>query len=543
MNSFDTGGMKSPLLPLRRTIDSAGLLDRGGRPTVRELLGGLSFDALTGALHLNGERVTLQLAEADRILRRELVHLLGEEEARVLMLRRGFQMGHHDAAYVARSWPALDRGDAFTAGTRLHMFSGIVRVETIHNAFDFARGKFSAEFLWHNSVEAEDGPDQPRRSDRPVCWQQLGYASGYASFFFGVPVIYKETQCVAQGHRCCRVHGRLATGWGDNDPDVILFRNRILPRAPVAVRRRPIASPLPEAADIPLVAPVLRWLEKAAQLPLPCLIAGAGSCGQDVAAQQLLRLSGTAEKILRLTGAATDIETLRGALSQLRRPRRKDLTPALVLDRVEAMPAPAQSELAFELGDGESQIWSQVVFTSSLSLAALAGGAILPALWARLAPLSTELPALSERLGDLPHLAALSLTRLAGQFGLDAPVIAPGALDQLADEAPINGAEGLDAILAAILVDTPEGQPVTAALVARARQRVAPKAGRAVGASGGLEAMIAAQLAEGKFSLPAHEARIRELAQTQAGGNLSAAARLLGITRAQLAYREKSFRR
>ncbi|NEX46661.1 XylR N-terminal domain-containing protein [Pseudotabrizicola algicola] len=535
--------MKSPLLPLRRTIDSAGLLDRGGRPTVRELLGGLSFNGLTGALHLNGERVTLQLAEADRILRRELVHLLGEEEARVVMMRRGFQMGQHDAAYVARSWPALDRGDAFTAGTRLHMFSGIVRVETVHNAFDFARGKFTAEFLWHNSVEAEDGPDQPRHSERPVCWQQLGYASGYASFFFGAPVIYKETQCVAQGHRCCRVLGRLATGWGENDPDVILFRSRILPRTPVAVRRKAVANPLPEAADIPLVAPVLRWLERAAQIPMPCLIAGDGSCGQDVAATQVLRLSGAGERTLRLTGAAADVEALRAALGQMRGPRRKDQPSALVLDKVETMSPAAQSVLAFELADGDPQKWAQLVVTSALPLAELAAGAILPALWARLCPLSTELPSLTERQGDLPHLAALNLARLAAQLGLEPPVIAPGALDQLADEPLAEGADGLEAIVAAILVDTPDGQAVTAALVARARRRVAPQSLRAGPPEGNLDALIAAKLAEGTFSLPAHEARIRELAQAQAGGNLSAAARLLGISRAQLAYREKTSRK
>lgn len=533
--------MKFPLLPVKRAIESPGLLDRGGRPTVRELLGGLAFDALTGALHLNGERVTLQLAEADRILRRELVLLLGEDEARILMLRRGFRMGQHDAGYVAQSWPALDRGDAFTAGTRLHMFSGIVRVETVHNDFDFARGRFSAEFLWHNSVEAEDGPDQPRQSDRPVCWQQLGYASGYASFFFGVPVIYKETQCVAQGHRCCRVQGRLATGWGEDDPDVILFRNRILPRIPEAPRRKPQAGQAPDVADMPLLAPVLRWLEKAAQMPLPCLIAGAGSCGQEVAAAHLLRLSGRADGALRLTGANTGVETLRTALAQQRKPRRRDFPPALVLDRVEAMPAPAQAELASALSNHEPQTWSRLVVTSAVPLSHLAAGGILPSLWARLAPLSTELPGLADRLADLPHLAGLRLPRLAAQLGLDPPVVSPGALDQLADQPPHHGVEGLEAILAAILVDTPEGAPITAKLVARACLRVAPRP-ELRGESDDLEAQIAAQMTAGSFSLPAHEARIRALAQLQAKGNLSAAARLLGISRAQLAYREKAGR-
>jgi transcriptional regulator with AAA-type ATPase domain len=41
------------------------------------------------------------------------------------------------------------------------------------------------------------------------------------------------------------------------------------------------------------------------------------------------------------------------------------------------------------------------------------------------------------------------------------------------------------------------------------------------------------------FDLQAHEARLLQLAVTRAHGNLTHAARLLGITRRQLAYRVK----
>jgi len=531
--------LKSPLLALRINLDSAGLLDRGGRPTVRELLGGLQFDAATGALRLNQARVTLQTAAADRILRRELVQMLGEDEARVFLLRRGFQMGHHDAAFVARSWPALDRGDAFTAGTRLHMFSGIVRVETLHNDFDFARGRFSAEFLWHNSIEAESGDDLPRHSDRPLCWQQLGYASGYASFFFGAPVIYKETACMGQGHRACRVVGRLATGWGEDDPEVILFRNRILPTAPVVRRRGQAGGPVPEAADALLLAPVLRGLERAARLPLPALIAGAGSCGQELAAAHLIRLAGGAEVPLRLHGPSCTIEALRAAFAQQRKPRRKDAAPPILLEGVEALPAEVQAELAHELSEGEVQARPLLVATSALTLGRLAGGGIAFSLWARLAPLAQELPALSSRAADLPRLAVALLERLAGQLGLDQPGVEPGAFDLLAAVPLPGGLATLEAVLTAILVEALDGQPVTAARVQDVADRIAPKAAPSE-AGLDLDAWIAARLDEGGFALDAHEARIRRAALARAGGNLSAAARLLGISRAQLAYREKA---
>lgn len=527
--------MKTPLSAFRVNLDSAGLLDRGGRPTVRELLGGLQFDPATGALRLNQERVTLQTAAADRILRRELVQMLGDEEARVFLLRRGFQMGHNDAAFVARSWPALDRGDAFTAGTRLHMFSGIVRVETVHNDFDFARGRFSAEFLWHNSIEAETGDDLPHHSDRPLCWQQLGYASGYASFFFGAPVIYKETACVGQGHRCCRVVGRLATGWGDDDPEVILFRNRILPAAPLARRRSPSAATVPAHADALLLAPVLKGLERAARLPLPCLIAGAGSCGQEAAAAHLIRLAIGGEAPLRLYGPTCNAETLRAAIAQQRKPRRKEAAPPILLEALEGLPSEVQAELVHELTEAEAQARPLLVATSALTLGQLANGGLLPALWARLVPLAQELPPLTARAPDLPRLAQAMLARLAGQLGLDLPEVAADAFEVLVQSPPEGGLAMLEAVLTGLLVETMEGQPLTQALVQGQVARISPAP-----APQGAQDWIAARLDEGGFSLDAHEAQIRQAALARAGGNLSAAARILGISRAQLAYREKA---
>ncbi len=525
---------------VRASLDSAALMDRGGRPTVRELLTGLEFDAVTGALRLNGARVMLQHSEADRVLRRELISALGEEEARVFLLRRGYQMGQHDAAFVARSWPALDRGDAFTAGTRLHMFSGIVRVETVHNDFDFARGRFSAEFLWHNSLEAESARSMARIGDRPACWQQLGYASGYASHFFGALVVYKETACAAQGHKSCRVVGRLAEGWGEDDPEVMLFRNRILTaqtpetRVPPAPAAAPVA---PDTSDALLIAPLLPELQRAARLPLPCLIAGPGRAGQAAAMAHLQRLAGPGAEVQRLDGAATDAEAIRAAQSTPRKPRRKEPQPLVLLERVEALSTAAQAELARALGGSDPLSRPRLIASSDCGLRDLAAGAILPGLWVRLAPLSMELPGFSERLADLPDLAARRLQGLAAQLDLPHPATDPGAFGSLASDPPPEGLDGLDALLTALLVESLDGSPISAALVARVQARIAPLTPPPMESPSG---WVEAQLLTGKFSLEAHEARIRAAALAQAGGNLAAAARLLGISRAQLAYREKA---
>ena len=497
--------MRPPALPIRGSRDSAALLDRGGRPTLRELLAGLEFDAGSGALRLNAERVTLQPAEADRILRRELIAMLGEEEARIFLLRRGFRMGMHDAAFIARSWPNLDRGDAFTAGPRVHQFSGIVRVETIFNDFDFAKGRFAAEFLWHNSLEAEGAP----LTAQPVCWQQLGYASGYASHFFGALVVYKETACAAQGHKACRVVGRLASGWGEEDPDVILFQTRIAP-ASAPARRTEAQGAAPQGSEALILGPLLPRLERAFALPLPCLIAGEGAQGQEAAVAHLLRLSGRGA--LRLRAGRVSPDEITSALAQSRRPRRKE--GPLVIEGIEALPMAHQAELAEALAETRAP----VILTATQGLGALSQ-ALVPALWLQLAPLALELPPLPQRRAELAALAEARLAERAAALGLAPPEVDFQALTAT----PPQSLTELDALLTALLAGAPD--------LAEARARIAPQA------PGRLAAMV---LASEGFSLPDFEAALRAEALKQAGGNLSAAARLLGITRPQLAYREKA---
>lgn len=522
--------MKPSLRPVRARPGTASLLDRGGRPTLRELLAQLEFNPVTGTLRLNGARVTLQLAEADRILRRELIQQFGEEQARILLLRRGFRMGLNDAAFVEASWPMLDRGDAFTAGTRLHMFSGIVRVETLHIDFDFARGRLSADFLWHSSLEAEPESENPLPAPHPVCWQQVGYASGYASHFFGALVVYKEIACAAQGAHACRVVGKLAEGWGQDDPEVALFRRQVVPdnlgRLPDRPGRLPDA--LPQRGV--LLLPVWARLMQAARLPLPCLIAGPGACGQDLAALQLLP-QGDA---LRVDGAECSRADLQAAFARTEAGRkRRRGEAALLIDRPEAMSAALQDALAARLRHaaltGETP--PRLVLLSALPLARLSG-LLAPALWARLAPMALELPALAAR-DDLPALAQERLGQLAASLSLDvsAPVLA--ALPALMRRPPAD-LDQLDALLTALLLAADQGRGLDAEAIAAPLARMRPPTEA--------DDWIAGQLAQGGFSLPAHEARIRAVALAQTGGNLAAAARLLGITRPQLAYREQAGR-
>ncbi len=214
---------------MRAPSERSKLLDLGGKPTVRELLSSLVFNPVDGTIRLNGERVMMQRAAVGSALRRELIDILGPHETRIFLIRLGFMSGRADARFIRTRWPSLDIGDAFTAGTRLHTFSGTVRVETIYNEFDFRKKRFAGEFLWHDSVEAEEFCRQHRRTTEPVCWTQLGYASGYASEFFDTLIVSQEIQCSANGHDHCRVVGRPAEVWGRETPRSFCFRSALQP--------------------------------------------------------------------------------------------------------------------------------------------------------------------------------------------------------------------------------------------------------------------------------------------------------------------------
>ncbi len=210
--------------------DQEALLDRGGHPTLRELLAHLVFNPVNGVLRLGNTRMVLQRTSFLSHLREEIVRNYGREDAFALLIRLGFQAGVEDSRFVQASWPNIDPGDAFTAGTRLHTVSGITRVETVHNDFDFKKGKFSGEFLWHESAEASEHRKHYGDATEPVCWSLVGYASGYATHSLGKLIVYKETECKAMGHKHCRVVGKPADAWGENDPAVQLFRRQIMPR-------------------------------------------------------------------------------------------------------------------------------------------------------------------------------------------------------------------------------------------------------------------------------------------------------------------------
>jgi hypothetical protein len=510
------------------------LMERGGRPTLRELLRDLVFSPASGTIRLNKERLILQRANHTVRLRDHLIDRYGRDEAFVILTRVGFVMGMEDADFVRRSWPGLDPGDAFTAGTRLHMLCGCVRLKTVHNDFDFRKGRFSGEFLWHASAEAvEHGRIHPR-SREPVCWSQVGYASGYATRSLGKLILYKEVECLGAGDPHCRVIGKPAEVWGEDDPIVQLYRRDILP--PEAAGSAAAASPpgvREDAVTTLILAPVRERLDQIARFDAPLLITGEAGVGKRTAARMWSEIRFGAEGVMEMVACdSLDLPALEALLdrahgsSRGRRPRRAQTR--IVLTDLEHLAPPLQRRLARRLDEGDTRL----AVTSRLPISALMTEALDAGLSHRLSVATVTMPPLRRRAHDIRPLASLLLTRAAQRQGLKAPTLAADAFEALIGlELPGNVTQ-LCALLTTALIAN-AGQPILNA------QRLndlglATKSDLPPGADS--KALI------GRFSSPAMT--IERLNNTiyfealrNCRGNMAAAARLLGVSRAQLAYR------
>lgn len=518
------------------------LLDRGGRPTLRELLTHLVFSPVNGVLRLGDTRMVLQRTSFLSHLREEIVRSYGRDDAFVLLMRLGFQAGVEDSRFVKASWPNLDPGDAFTAGTRLHTVSGVTRVETVHNDFDFKKGKFSGEFLWHESAEASEHRKHYGDAIEPVCWSLIGYASGYATHALGKLIVYKEIDCKAMGHRHCRVVGKPADAWGENDPDVQRFRRQIMPRylseeiaaRPVKSKSRPSEGDASARYDLAVLSPVMDQIEACSRARLPVLLSGPVGSGKRIAASQMASIAAPGGAMPEWTsGHGLTPDGLRGLLSPSS--TRSGRQPVALLQDVEHLDAACQALLENHLRS-HSQVTTQtflIVLTEASPAAFLSDTRLRPALRRLLSIKPVVMPALGARRGDIPALALALADVVAEKLHLPARDIDPTALEKLASLALPENLLTLEAVLANAQMAVSPLKRIDAGAI----EKAAAVWSQADHRDPVLRSLAEAALDEKGFELEEFNRLIYELALERANANVAKAAQSLGLSRAQLAYR------
>jgi DNA-binding NtrC family response regulator len=174
----------------------------------------LDFRPDQGVIRLHEQRVVILSAAAMGLLRKELIDTLGIETAERLALRFGFADGYHDAVNLRERSKWTDPLEGIRAGAMLQTLEGIVRVDVRKTDYDAATGRFEEQVAWHDSYVAEQHVHHYGKTESPVCWSLVGYASGFASACLGKEVYFRETSCAAQGAKHCVAIGRDAESWG-----------------------------------------------------------------------------------------------------------------------------------------------------------------------------------------------------------------------------------------------------------------------------------------------------------------------------------------
>ena len=536
------------------------------------------FCSETGQIWLREHRMLLVHAEAQALLRKELIDTLGMPRARGLLLRMGYASGARDAE-IARTRAQVDSDlDAFITGPQLHTLEGIVRVVPLRLELDRAGGHFYGEFRWENSWEGQWHRHYYGTHDEPVCWTQIGYACGYTTTFMGRPIVYKEVECTGMASDYCRIIGKPVEEWEDaSEYQHFLSRESIAEQilelqTQVVELRSSIEQKEHPAPDIAGNAPALRkaveLLRLAAGSRIAVLLLGETGVGKELFARALHQLSDRRSRpFVALNCAALPVELVESELfgvekgaytgAQATRPGRFERADGgtLFLDEIGDLPLTAQSKLLRALQEGEIErvgdhrtrkVDVRVVAATNCQLEdAVRDGRFRSDLYYRLNAFQIDIPPLRERKEDIPLLARRFLSEqctVQGKKLLGFSDKAKRAL--LSHDWPGNIRELRNVIERGVLLapaatrielhqlfaTPPDLNPPTLALDAHGSPGERDwSSGRA----------LAEAVFNGMTTLDQVEAMLLEIAVDKARGNLSSAARMLGLTRAQLAYRLK----
>ncbi len=536
----------------------------------------LRFSIESGQIWLDENRMLLLHARSLGLLRRELLGALGERRARGLLVRMGFASGQQDADLATKLLDAGDPYDVFRIGPEMHAFEGQVKATILEARIDWAQGSFLGEVEWLGSWEAESQVQCFGIGDSPACWTLVGYASGYVSRFFKRFIVFRETECVARGDRRCLIVGKPADAWGADDGYLDYFREedadgRLLALADElrALRGAGRTAPAPAGrlvGNSPAFRAAFDLLGKAADSAITVLLLGETGTGKDLFARWLHEHGNRAERpFVAVNCAAIPHDLVEAELfgvqkgaytgahsSRLGRFERAE-GGTVFLDEIGDLPPAAQVKLLRVLQSGEIErlgddrtrrVDVRLVAATNVDLQrAIAEGRFRADLYYRLAAYPITIPPLRERSGDIALLASALIDKYATTYRKRIGGLSDRAVQTLAAHAWPGNVRELENLIERGVLLAPDGGLIeTEHLFAGAGPPIAE--GVSVGREGvvgdpaqaHLDRLVEACLGAG-MTLEQHEVRMLRGAVQRANGNLTQAARSLGITRRQLAYR------
>ena len=535
----------------------------------------LRFEPHSGAIWLGERRMLLLHTTALTALRRDLITSVGKEHARRLLTRMGYACGVHDAGFAAKTRGSKTLEDMFLVGPQLHMLEGAARVTPVRLTMDAAAGRFEAIFRWDNSWEAHAHRLQYGVVEEPACWTLLGYASGYTSAFMGRLILFKETQCSACGGDHCLIEGRPIDDWPDGDAHRQYFEDDSLLEKMAALSQQVEAlkntlEPAESGGMLVGTSPAFQrahdLMRRAAATQVTVLLTGETGVGKERFARALhAHADRAAGPFVAVNCAALPAELIeaelfgveKGAFTGAHAARSGRFERAeggtLFLDEVGDLPLPAQAKLLRVLQDGEVErlggesarkVHVRLVAATNVNLeAAVERGQFRRDLFYRLNVYPICIPPLRERPSDIEPLARHLLVRFSALHHKRLEGFSDRALQALARHAWPGNVRELENLIERGVILAAQGGVIEAEHLFPNQPEVAHDGldpqGRLTRSAPQEEQRLCAQVLDAGVPIESLEAQVLALAVERSRGNLSGAARMLGISRAQLAYRLK----
>jgi DNA-binding NtrC family response regulator len=535
----------------------------------------LRFTPGSGAIWLGDRRMVLLHTAALAALRQDLIGSVGEQHARRLLTRMGYAGGLRDAEFAKKTRGGRTLDQMFLVGPQLHMLEGAARVTPLKMDFDIDAGHFHGEFRWDDSWEAHAHRQKYGVVEEPACWTLLGYASGYTSAFMGRLILFKEVACAACGADHCLIVGKPIEDWPDGEAHRTYFEDDSLLHTlqTLSLQVEALKSTFePADAGGALIGAskafrhAQQLMERAAKTQVTVLLTGETGVGKERFARALHEMSARAKApFVAVNCAALPAELIEAELfgvekgaytgahaSRAGRFERAD-GGTLFLDEIGELPLPAQAKLLRVLQEGEIERLGAET-TRKLNVRLLAAtnveldqavkiGRFRRDLMYRLNVYPICIPPLRERQTDIEPLAQHMLARFTALHGKRLAGFSDRALQALQrHDWPGNVRELENLVERGVILASQGGTVELEHLFPN--QPEAPQAG--VDHLGQLAEValpqhqeLCARIVDSGIGLETLEHQVLELAVERSRGNLSGAARLLGMTRPQLAYRLK----
>ncbi len=557
---------RSPLTAIAEAIDNEAL-----SRCVR-------FEPDSGQILLFDQRMLLMHGFSLAALRRELIERLGLDKTRELFTRLGYQQGTEDARGLREHAPGGLEG-TLALGPRLREIEGFVRNQAVDRMqFNTETGEFWGDYYWEASWEAEVHRQHFGISGSPACWMMTGYACGFTTALMGRPILWHERECVAMGHARCRVVGEPLEDCEDAEAhlrflqieDFVSAPRRHRAGPPVAGEVAVEGGGLPDLVGAsPGFNEVAHLIKRVAPTDATVLFLGESGVGKERFTKTLHAIGPRADQpFISVNCAAIPGELVEAELfgvekgaftgATASRPGRFERASGgtLFLDEISSLPLHAQGKLLRVLQEGEVErvgdlqvrpVDVRIVAAANCDLREeVRAGRFREDLFFRLNVFPIEIPPLRKRREDIPLMVNVFVKRFAARFGKRLTGITQRANAALwAYDWPGNVRE-LENIIERGVILADEGGNLDVQHLFSGGERFPQTSPRAAVAGDsavapaplGLDGHIAALLdAAGSFG--AAEALIFAHALARTDGNLSAAARLLGLRRGQLEYRTK----